>query len=79
MPLTVTCKHSTLLLKHEYHMVNRMSGSMECCQGCTLYREHLTLLDIRLGGTWLVFEDLCLGTELQQIWESANMVAVPMC
>lgn len=60
-------------------MVNRMSRRMECCQSSTFDGEHLALLDIRLSGIRLVFEDLSLGTDSEQIWQPADMVAVPVC
>lgn len=60
--LTITSKHSILLLKQKHHMINSMSRCMECCQGSTFSGEHLTLVDIRLIGIRLMFEDLSLGT-----------------
>lgn len=61
--LTITSKHSILLLEQKHHMINGMSRCMECCQSSTFNREHLALVDIRLIGIRLVFEDLSLGTE----------------
>lgn len=66
--LTIAREHSILLLEHEYHMINGMSRRMECRQGSTLNGEYLTLLDIRLSGIRLVFIDLSLRAELEQIW-----------
>lgn len=77
--LTVPCEHCTFLCKHEHHVINRMSWGVEGCQGSTLDGEHLSLLDICLSGAGLVFEHLRLGTELEQIRKSIDMIAVPMC
>lgn len=46
-------------------MINGMSRCMECCQGSAFNREHLALVDIRLIGIRLVFEDLSLRTEFE--------------
>lgn len=63
--LTITSKHSILLLEQKHHMINGMSRCMECCQGSTIDGKHLALMDIRLIGIRLVFEDLSLGTEFE--------------
>lgn len=77
--LTITRKHSIFLLEHKHHMIDGMPGRMECCQGSTLNGEYLALLDIRLSGIRLVFENLSLGTEFEQIWQPVDMVAMPVC
>ena len=66
--LTITRNHSIFLLKHEYHMVDRMPRRMECCQSSTFNGEYLAFLDIHLSGIRLVLEDLSLGTDSEQIW-----------
>ena len=59
-------------------MINGVSRRVECCQGSTFNRKYLAFMDIRLSGIRLVFEDLSLGTEFEQIWQPADMVGVPV-
>jgi hypothetical protein len=62
--LTITRKHSSLLFKHENHMVNCMARRMERRQGSTFNGEDLAFRDIRLAIVGIILEDLGIGANL---------------